>query len=259
MRETAGGGGGTVVVDIGGVRAASGKVGEAGEIFGLLARRIASHPLPDMPGGTAAVVEAALSDAASMLAPLPEDLIAVAQELRVRALWAEIADRLMAGSGLSGNALKEFEAAYGSGLLTRYAEPWQKELADAYAKKLHDDAHPGGLLGVLHDVGSFFKGAYAAVKDTDLMIYHLSPYSSDPLKYWGQLGAGLAPGCDPPGRVRRADHRSAGAQGAWLLVLAREHVPGDRGDASVWWGGGCRPRRGDGHSHRQRWRGRSGA
>jgi hypothetical protein len=47
MRATDGGGGGTVVVDIAGVRAASMKVGEAGQLFGFLARRIPSHPLPD--------------------------------------------------------------------------------------------------------------------------------------------------------------------------------------------------------------------
>ena len=198
MRAAAGGGGGTIVVDIPGVVAASGRVGEAGQAFGFLARRIASHPLPDMPGGTLAVVEAALADAASMLAPLPEDLIAVAQELRVRAFWAEIADRLLAGSGLSGTTLKEFQAAYASGLLRRYAESWQKDLADAYAKKLYDDAHPGGLLGALNDVGHFFKGAFDAVKDTDLMIYHLSPYSPDPGKYWLQLGEGVAHGVTHP-------------------------------------------------------------
>jgi len=200
MRAAEGGGGGeTIVVDIPGVRAASTKVGEAGQAFAALARRIAGHPLPDMPASTAAVVEATLADAASVLGPLPRDLIAAAQELGVRALWAEIADRLMAGYGLSGSELDQFKAAYASGLLNRYAEPWQRDLADAYAKKLHDEEHPGGFAGLLHDAGSFFDGAWDAIKDPATMIYHLTPFSGgDWTKSWSNLAEGLAHGVEHP-------------------------------------------------------------
>jgi hypothetical protein len=210
VRASEGGGGaGTIVVDIPGTRAASTKVGEAAQAFAELGRRIASQPLPDMPVETAAIVEAALADAAAVLGRIPGELVADAQELRVRALWAEIADRLMAGYPLSGSDLNEFKSAYAAGLLDRYAEPWQRDLADAYAKKLHDEEHPGGLTGFLHaaehDVGDFFSGAWDAIKDPAAMIYHLTPLSGgDFLHNWENLGEGLAQGVEHPLRFAKA-------------------------------------------------------
>ena len=44
----------------------------------------------------------------------------------MRALWAEIADRLMVGYPLSGSDLNEIKSAYAAGLLKKYAEPWQR-------------------------------------------------------------------------------------------------------------------------------------
>lgn len=206
MRASAGGGGaGTIVVDITGTRAASTKVGEAAQAFAELARRIASHPLPDMPGGTAAIVEAALADAAAVLGPIPDELVADAQELRVRALWAEIADRLMAGYPLTGSDLNEFESAYAHGLLQKYAEPWERDLADAYAKKLHDKEHPGGLAGLVHDAENLFDGAWDAIKDPAVMIYHLTPLSGDDwTKNWENLGQGLVNGVEHPLQFAKA-------------------------------------------------------
>jgi hypothetical protein len=206
MRATdAGGGGGTIVVDIDGVRRASTLVGQAGQALGLLGRRVASHSLPEMPPGVAGAVAGALAEVSGALGAMPHELIDVGQELRVRAFWAQVADRLTGGYDLSGAALTEFKAAYASGLLTRYAEPWQRDLAEAYAKKLHDDEHPGGFAGFVHGVGDFFTGAWDAIKDPAVMIYHLTPFSGgDWTTHWGQLGEGLAQGVTHPVQFAKA-------------------------------------------------------
>jgi hypothetical protein len=200
MRVTDGGGyGGTIVVDIGGVRRASGLLADDGHAFQELGARVRGHGLPSMPGDVAGRVSAALAEVGSGLAGLPPTLIALAQELRVRAFWAEIADKLMAGYDLTGAQLTEFKAAYASGLLTRYAEPWEADLAKAYAKKVHDREHPGGITGFLHTVGDFFTGAWDAIKDPAVMIYHLTPFSGgDWTKHWADLGHGLAYGVTHP-------------------------------------------------------------
>jgi hypothetical protein len=134
----------------------------------------------------------------AQLNALPQPILSIAQELRVRAFWAQIADRLEGGYGLSGAALTEFKAAYASGLLTRYAEPWEADLAKAYAKKLHDEEHPGGFAGFLHGVGDFFSGAWDAIKDPAVEIYHLSPLSSGWTQQWVDLGKGLEYGVTHP-------------------------------------------------------------
>jgi hypothetical protein len=115
----------------------------------------------------------------------------------------------MAGESLSGSDLNEFKSAYAHGLIDKYAEPWQRDLADAYAKKLYDEEHPGGLMGFLHaaehDLGSFFSGAWDAIKDPAVMIYHLTPVSGgDFLKNWENLGEGLANGVEHPLQFAKA-------------------------------------------------------
>jgi hypothetical protein len=81
----------------------------------------------------------------------------------VRALWAEIADQLAAGHDLTGTQLTDFKAAYASGpsgLLTRYAEPWEADLAKAYAQKLEDGEHHGLLDRVESALGDAGDWAY---------------------------------------------------------------------------------------------------
>src|SRR5438552_2434245 len=125
----AGGGGGTIVVDIGGVRRASGLLADDAHAYAELAARVRGHALPSMPDDVAGRVAAVLDEVGTNLRSQPQTLVDVAQELRVRAFWAEIADKLLGGYDLSGAQLNEFKAAYASGLLTRYAEPWQADLA----------------------------------------------------------------------------------------------------------------------------------
>src|SRR4051812_1818417 len=145
MRETGGGYGGTIVVDIDGVRKASSVLAGDAYAFQVLAGRVRGHALPEMPDGVVGQVTSALAEVGGGLAALPATLNDQAQELRVRALWAEIADQLAAGHDLTGSQLADFKAAYASGLLTRYAEPWEADLAKAYAQKLADSGHHGLL------------------------------------------------------------------------------------------------------------------
>jgi hypothetical protein len=193
-----GGSAGTIVVDIAGVRRASSVLADVGHAFALLASRVGGHALPEMPPGIAGEVSSALADASSELRGLPQQFVDVAQELRVRAFWAQIADKLIAGYDLEGAELTEFKAAYASGLLTRFADPGLADLARDYAKEVHDREDPGGLSGFFHDVGDFFTGAWDAIKDPAVMLYHLTPFSDDWTGHWGELGSGLAHGVTHP-------------------------------------------------------------
>src|SRR5215211_1516148 len=205
---TSGGGGGTIVVDIAGVRAAAATLADAANAYHLLASRVRGHALPEMPPGVSGSVAASIQEAASTIASGAPRLLALAQELRVRAFWAAAADRLMAGADLEGPLLDEFKAGMASGLLTKYSEPWQAELARSYAKELYDRAHPGGIAGFFHDVGGgigdFFSGAWSAVKDPAVMLYHLTPLHSGWTDEWSQLGHGLSYGVTHPGEFGKA-------------------------------------------------------
>src|SRR3954454_3997782 len=194
-----GGGGGTIVVDIGGVRRGSALLADDAHAYAELAARVRSHALPSMPDDVGGRVAAVLGEVGGSLRSEPETLVQLARELRVRAFWAEIADKLIGGYDLTGAQLNEVKAAYASALLTRYAEPWQADLAKAYAKEVHDREHPGGIGGFFKGVGDVFSGAWDAIKDPAVMIYHLTPFSGgDWTKAWGDLGHGLSYGVTHP-------------------------------------------------------------
>jgi hypothetical protein len=195
---------GTIVVDIDGVRKASAVLADDAHAFEELAARVGGHALPSMPPDIAGRVGSELADAASTLRQEPQALLDTAQELRVRAFWGEIADKLMAGTDLSDAQLKEFKAAYASGLLTRYAEPWQNDLAEAYAKEVQHREHPGGLMGLVHAAGDALSGAWDAIKDPAVMLYHLTPFSDDWQQSWANLGKGLAYGVTHPEEFGKA-------------------------------------------------------
>jgi hypothetical protein len=180
----------TIVIDIAGVRRASERVAVASEAFKLLGDRVMGHPLPEMPPDVAGRAGTEIVAIATELRSYQSPLIQVAQELRVRAFWAEIADKIAAGYDLTDAELQEFKAAYASGLLVKFADPGYADLAKDYAKKIHDEENPGGFAGFLDDVGDFFKGAWDGIKDPAVMLYHLTidPNSDE---YWLQLAKGL--------------------------------------------------------------------
>jgi hypothetical protein len=83
-----------------------------------------------------------------MLEAIPAPLDESAVELERRALWAEIADALIAGVPLSGTQLQQFMEGLRDGSLVRYAEPWQAELAGAYVAGMYSENYkePAKLL-----------------------------------------------------------------------------------------------------------------
>jgi hypothetical protein len=199
MRARDGGGGaGTIVVDIPGVRRTAARVADGAHAYAILASRLRGRALPEMPPDVAGRVALELSEVCCLIGSEPQLLLDAAQEMRVRAFWAEAADRLMSGYDLEGSLLNEFKAAYASGLLLRYSEPWQAGLAREYAEKLHDREHPGGFAGFVKDVGDFFEGAWDAIKDPAVMLYHLTPLHSGWQQSWSDLGHGLEYGVTHP-------------------------------------------------------------
>jgi hypothetical protein len=72
MRTTDSGGyGGTIVVDIDGVRKASGVLAGDAAAFQLLAGRVRGHALPEMPAGVAGQVTSTLAEVGAGLALQP--------------------------------------------------------------------------------------------------------------------------------------------------------------------------------------------
>jgi hypothetical protein len=203
VRSTGGGGGGgTIVIDPDGLRRGAALLLEGSEAYRSLGSRLTGTAFPEMPAGVGSVVTAAVTEAGQSLATEAPQLAEWATELRTRALWAEIADRLSAGYDLEGPYLDAFKAGMASGALLRYAEPWQADLARAYAEKLREDEDDGGILGFFKDVGEgivdFATGAWDAVKDPFVMLYDLTPLNDDWTEKWSALGQGLAYGVTHP-------------------------------------------------------------
>jgi hypothetical protein len=189
-----GGGGGTIVVNADDLRRVSSSAVEVGQAFTALAARF-NRPLPEMPPAVHSRVWLELSELSCALNSEPTLLVEVAQELRVRAFWADAADRLLAGYELEGAMLDEFKAGMASGLLLRWATSFEQELARKYFEELRERADPGGFKGFVNDVGGalgdFFTGAWEGVRDPAVMVYQLTPLHGDWTKEWSALGSGI--------------------------------------------------------------------
>jgi hypothetical protein len=207
-RGGGGGGGTTIVINPEDLRQTSTIALEVGQAFHALAGQLGARPLPEMPPAIAARVSTELSEVCCLLNSEPQLLLETAQELRARAFWAEVADRLAAGNDLEGAQLAEFKAGMASGILQRYATEWEKELGRNYAKEVHDRENPGGIGGFFKDVGGgiadFATGAFDSIKDPVVMLYHLTPLHDEWTKQWGALGSGLAHGVTHPLEFGRA-------------------------------------------------------
>lgn len=197
-----GGGGGTIVINADDLRRVAAQALDTAEGFQTLAGRLRGLPMPEMPPGLAGRVSLELSECSCLLGSEPGILVETAQELRVRAFWADVADRLAGGQDLLDAQIAEFKAGMASGLLLRWASPWERELARGYAQELKEREDPGGFGGFLKDVGGgiadFAVGAFDAVKDPAVMLYHLTPLNDDWTDQWGALGSGLAYGVTHP-------------------------------------------------------------
>src|SRR5512133_748860 len=93
---------GTIVINSEQLRRAASDLLAVAQEYQAGAGRYRNPPLPDMPPGVRERVVLELSEVACLLGSEPTSLLDAAQELRVRALWADIADKLMAGYELEG-------------------------------------------------------------------------------------------------------------------------------------------------------------
>jgi hypothetical protein len=254
MRIADGGGSSdTIVLNPDDLRKTAALLGAAAQEDGVLAKQVGGHGLPDMPGDVAARVQTVMNEVSSGLGSEPKILIESGRELRARALWGDIADKLAAGYDLSDSELNEFKATMHDGSLLKYADdPFYVQLANDYAKKVHDREHPGGIMGFLKDVGhglaDFAEGAWDAIKDPALMLYHLSPLSSNWTHSWEQLGKGLEYAAEHPLEFGKAvinlDALEKRGVAYWLGNLAPAAI------ATVMSGGGAAALRGVGATDR---------
>jgi hypothetical protein len=137
--RTAGGGGGRILLNPVELRRGATRLRGAGGDLKTLAGRLNAAPLPAMPADVAADARGVIQHVFAQLSHLVDPLGTSATELDRRALWAEIADQLVAGYPLTGAQLAEFMAGLRDGTLVRYAEPWQAELAGTYVASMYSD------------------------------------------------------------------------------------------------------------------------
>jgi hypothetical protein len=166
-----GGGGSRIVINPADLRRTSKRLRDLSGDLDLGASRLESAPTP-VTAPEVAGVPAAVQQLGSTLDALVQPLTESAVELDRRALWADIADELIAGVPLTGAQLTEFMNALGDGSLVRYAEPWQADLAGRYLGALYSSSYDdnpdklrelvtilkanGGVFNEVH--GAFFAG-----------------------------------------------------------------------------------------------------
>jgi hypothetical protein len=106
------------------------------------------------PLGTPGAVSGGIDAVAATIETEAAAFVEGAVELERRALWAEIADELVAGVPLSAGQLAQFTAWLKDGTMIRYAEDWQARLAGEfvggrYAQTFKDPAQLEELAGIL--------------------------------------------------------------------------------------------------------------
>ena len=166
MRK-ADGGGGRIVINPAELRRGSKRLRDLSADLKLAAGRLTKAPTPVMAPEVAGVPEA-VHEVGSTLDALVEPLADSAVELDRRALWAEIADELIAGVPLTSAQLAEFMAGLRDGTLVKYAEPWQAHLAGEYLGNAYRSNYKDGpdklreLVTLMRANGGIFDEAHGA-------------------------------------------------------------------------------------------------
>jgi hypothetical protein len=124
-------GGGRILISPADLRRGSSRLRTLSGELKAAAGRLQNAPAPETAPPADGVPDA-VHAAGARIDTLAQPLADSAVELDRRALWAEIADELMAGYPLSRAQMSEFMAGLRDGTLVRYAEPWQAELAGAW-------------------------------------------------------------------------------------------------------------------------------
>lgn len=135
------GGGTRIVLDPAELRRGARRLRGLGADLRTVRGRLRGAPLPALPSDLVGPIRSGVEEIAALLDALPAPLEESAVELERRALWADIADELIAGVPLSGAQLREFAEGLRDGSLVRYAEPWQAELAGAYVAGVYADTY----------------------------------------------------------------------------------------------------------------------
>jgi hypothetical protein len=165
--KTAGPYGGRVVINPTELRRGSKRLKDRAGDLKLAAGQLIHAPAP-VTAPTVAGVPAAVHEAGSTLDALVQPLTAAGVELDRRALWAEIADQLVAGVPLTSAQLAEFMAGLRDGTLVQYAEPWQADLAGQYLGNMYRSNYKDGpdklreLVSILRANGGAFDETHGA-------------------------------------------------------------------------------------------------
>jgi hypothetical protein len=163
----ASGGGGRIVINPAELRRGSKRLRDLSGDLKLAAGRLTKAPSPVTAPEVAGVPEA-VHQIGSTLDALVEPLMESAVELDRRALWAEIADELIAGVPLTSAQLAEFMAGLRDGSLVKYAEPWQAHLAGEYLGNAYRSNYKDGpdklreLVTLMRANGGIFDEAHGA-------------------------------------------------------------------------------------------------
>jgi hypothetical protein len=163
----ASGGGGRIVINPAELRRGATRLRDLSGDLKLAAGRLIKAPTPVTAPEVAGVPEA-VHQVGSTLEALVEPLTESAVELDRRALWAEIADELIAGVPLTSAQLAEFMAGLRDGSLVRYAEPWQAHLAGEYLGNAYRSNYKDGpdklreLVTLMRANGGIFDEAHGA-------------------------------------------------------------------------------------------------
>jgi hypothetical protein len=167
VRKASGGGGGRIVINPAELRRGSKRLRDLSGDLKLAAGRLTRAPTPVTAPEVAGVPEA-VHQVGSTLDALVEPLTESAVELDRRALWAEIADELIAGVPLTAAQLAEFMAGLRDGTLIKYAEPWQAHLAGEYLGNAYRSNYKDGpdklreLVTLMRANGGIFDEAHGA-------------------------------------------------------------------------------------------------
>jgi hypothetical protein len=163
----ASGGGGRIVINPAELRRGATRLRDLSGDLKLAAGRLIKAPTPVTAPEVTGVPEA-VHQVGSTLEALVEPLTESAVELDRRALWAEIADELIAGVPLTSAQLAEFMAGLRDGSLVRYAEPWQAHLAGEYLGNAYRSNYKDGpdklreLVTLMRANGGIFDEAHGA-------------------------------------------------------------------------------------------------
>ena len=111
------------------LRQGSTLLGDSAAVLKGLARSVGRHSLPEMPPELASLVKTETSEIGRALGGAWAPLVTQAKELRVRAVWAEIADARAEGRTLTSAELREVFALMKDGSLLRSASPKERRFA----------------------------------------------------------------------------------------------------------------------------------